>query len=90
MPGRGGSEGVGHSAGADPLRKGSERVGREQGCRLGPWGWILRSEPGQQGAITQLPSLAPQHRCSALVLSEAQEQGLRQGVAWFPGARFRD
>ena len=73
---------MGHSAGADPLRRGSERAGRKQGCRVGPWGCVLRSAPGQQGAATQFPSLSPgspTHRCWALVLSEVQEEGLGRG-----------
>lgn len=80
VSGRGGSESMGCSAGADPPRKGSERAGQGQGCRLGPWGWLLRPEPGQQVAINQFPSLSLQHRCSALVLSDVQEEGLGQGV----------
>lgn len=79
--GRGGSESMGCSAGADPPRKGSERAGQGQGCRLGPWEWFLRPQPGQQVAINQFPSLSLQHRCSALVLSDVQEEGLGQGVA---------
>lgn len=45
VPGRGEREGVACSAGADPLRKGSERAGWGPGCRLGPWGGVLRSVP---------------------------------------------
>lgn len=60
MAGKGGSEGVGCAAGADPLRKGSEsRSGSS--CRRGPLGWVLGSEAGQEVPCpgTPSPSLPP-------------------------------
>lgn len=71
-PAKSESKGVGCSAGADPLRKGSERAGWGPGCRLGPQGWVLR--------FVQYPVLAPSSReCSTQLLSPARFRNRGRG-----------